>query len=158
MEHEESRLSDDADRNASSVEQDACDREAKKRVALDDFNKRTQRGIALVIIPFGVAGFISLMLLMTVHRAPNREPELSPKALNKALYDATLVHLEKLEREKADLEAEVKRHPNEARKLSEHEEQIRQTRQMLAMLAKKVGARAKETQGPEINGGETKSP
>lgn len=90
-----------------------------------------------------------MMLLMNVHRAPNREPELSPKALDKALYDATLVHLEKLEREKADLEAEVKRHPNEAKKLSDHEEQIRQTRQLLAELGKKVGAPAQGPLAPE---------
>lgn len=157
MEHDKSPQSNDPDRDASP-EQDASDREAKKRAALDDFKKRTQRGLALIIIPFGVAGTISLMLLTTVHRAPNRESELSPKALNKALYDATLVHLEELEREKTNLEVEVKRHSNEASKLSDHEEQIRQTRQMLAALAKKVGARPKETQGLEGNGEETKSP
>jgi hypothetical protein len=149
VEHELSPQSGDADRKGASVEGGASDREAMKRASLDDFNKRTQRGLALIIIPFGVAGFLSLMLLMTVQRAPNREPELSQKALNKALYNATLVHLKKLEREKAEREAEVKRHPNEASKLSEREEQIKQTRQMLAALGKKVGAPAQEPQAPK---------
>jgi hypothetical protein len=42
MEHGKSPQPDDAGRDASSVEQDACDREAKQRAALDDFKKRTQ--------------------------------------------------------------------------------------------------------------------
>jgi hypothetical protein len=114
-----------------SADEDAKAREAKKKAALEDFTRRTQKGLALIIIPFGVLGLISLTLLMT-RGAPNPRPEISERALDKALYDATLVHLKKLQRQRTDLETQAKKDPNQAAKLSDHEQQILQTREMLA--------------------------
>ncbi len=105
--------------------------EAKRRAAMEDFNKRTQRALAVILFIFGAAGLISVTILSS--RTPQARPSISRNLpgvseleLRKAIYDATVKHLRELELRKSQLQAEAVRRPKEAAvKLRKVEDEIR---------------------------------
>ncbi len=127
---------DDASRRDSvppPAAEQAAAREAKRRAALEDFNKRTQRTLAVILLIFGAVGLISFTIIS--NRAPRPRSGESPREINQALYKASVEYLGKLDRQKTQLQAEAKRRPKEnAAQLHDVDEKIEMTKALLENL------------------------
>lgn len=153
METENTKKTGQSEARKPSGTEQADSRELQKHAALADFTKRTQRAIAVIVILVGVPGAISMTILL--NRAIHPQPRNSQHELDRALYDATVDYLRKEERQKAVLESEAKHDPKgSAAKLTEQTARVRQAREMVAALAKKIGVspRAEPQMERELGG------